>query len=41
MVPQHDVFRPDGTPHRRGEVEIIRTLTGGKQALSPTQPCGP
>jgi hypothetical protein len=28
----HDVFHPDGTPYREREVEIIRDLTGGKQA---------
>jgi hypothetical protein len=27
---QHDVFHPDGTPYRQREVEILRSLTGGK-----------
>jgi hypothetical protein len=29
----HDVFHPDGTPYRQREVEIIRSLTSGKQGL--------
>jgi hypothetical protein len=27
----HDVFHPDGTPYRQREVEIIRSLTSGKE----------
>jgi len=27
---QHDVFHPDGTPYRKREVEIIRSLTSEK-----------
>ena len=26
----HDVLRPDGTPFKASEVELIRDLTGGK-----------
>ncbi|HEX2078068.1 MAG TPA: hypothetical protein VHG08_10170 [Longimicrobium sp.] len=26
----HDIFRPDGTPYRQGEVELIRSLTRGR-----------
>ena len=25
----HDIFRPDGTPYRQEEVQLIRSLTGG------------
>jgi hypothetical protein len=30
----HDVFHADGTPYRQREVEVIRELTGGKQAVN-------
>jgi len=28
----HDVLRPDGTPYREREAEIIRNLTGNTSA---------
>jgi len=31
----HDIFRPDGTPYSREEVDLIRKLTGVQLTISP------
>ena len=33
----HDVFKPDGTPYREHEAELIRQLTGKSAPAGPTE----